>query len=223
MDLHKESVPLIEFTSEIVLAFGGDGTVLHRAIQIQKDIPFLGINCGGIGHYMNLRKENVLKELPKILKGQYETEKKDRLAFSIDQKKASFYALNEVAIIPQISGRLLKFDLSINKEKHTKLAGDGILVYTPSGSTAHNKSGGGPRIHPNTKAYGITILDPFDKNTQPIIVPNTTETKIHGFIRNLPEVMIDGQEKIYEIKKEITIKKGKPITFIKKTQTNNTH
>ncbi|MBI5554011.1 MAG: NAD(+)/NADH kinase [Candidatus Diapherotrites archaeon] len=208
-------VPFSDFSVSLILSFGGDGTLLHRAIQLQKPTPLLGINCGGVGHYMGLTKENVLQKLPAILRGECVVRKLDRLALWADGKKVdNCFALNEVAVLSQLSGRLMRFDLDAGSHRFSRLGGDGLLVSTVSGSSAYNKSAGGPILLEPLKGVAITLISPFDRNLHSWVLPLNQPIKISGFTRVRPHIIVDGQHRIESLQNELLIRKGRPLQLV---------
>ncbi|MDO8634518.1 MAG: NAD(+)/NADH kinase [archaeon] len=199
---------LNQIKADLVLCFGGDGSLLHTFHELKKSVPVLGINCGGKGKLMAVKKENVLNHLEKILQGKCLVEKRARLdVFADGGKKGT--ALNEAIIVPEKPGRLLKYHLVIEKQDLGLEADDGIIIATPTGSTAHALSAGGPEVSPSAQVFVLVRMNPLDLNRRPLVVNDHKEIKITHFYSSPVEIVIDGQLS-FKAQKEVTLRKGKP-------------
>lgn len=199
--------------ADMVLVFGGDGSFLRTFQRLKKQIPVLGVNCGNRGFLLELNQKNALKKLPKILEGNYFLEKRERIKVFVDGKKTG-EALNEVAIVPQLSGRLMRYQLSINEKKIGSEADDGLIIATPTGSTAHAFSAGGPEITGNAKVLVIVRMNPIDQNRRPMVISDNSTIKINQFKRPPVEVILDGQQD-FLAEKEITVSKGTSVLLVR--------
>lgn len=199
--------------ADMVLCFGGDGSFLRTFQRLNKSIPVLGINCGNRGFLLGLDDKNVLKKLPKILKGEYVIETRTRIKVFIDGKFAS-YGLNEVTIVPQLGGRLLKYSLKVDDTDIGFEADDGLIVSTPTGSTGHAISAGGPQITYNAKVFVIVRMNPIDLNRRPLVVNDTSTILIEKVEKTPLQVIIDGQQD-FLAEKQIKIVKGKSVLLVK--------
>lgn len=198
---------LNQIKADLVLCFGGDGSLLHTFHALKKNIPVLGINCGAKGKLMAIKKENVVSHLEKILKGNYVVEKRTRVEVLADgEKKAS--ALNEAIIVPEKPGRLLKYHLIIEKEDLGPQADDGVIIATPTGSTAHALSAGGPEVSPSAEVFVIVRMNPLDLNRRPLVVNDHKHIKITNFHTSPIEIVLDGQLS-FKAQKEVLLRKGK--------------
>ncbi|MBI4044564.1 MAG: NAD(+)/NADH kinase [Candidatus Diapherotrites archaeon] len=199
---------LNQIKADMVLCFGGDGSLLHTFHALKKSVPVLGVNCGGKGKLMAVQKENVPFCLEKMLQGKYAVEKRARLdVFADGVKKGT--ALNEAIIVPEKPGRLLRYHLVIEKDELGPEADDGIIIATPTGSTAHALSSGGPEVSPSAQVFVIVRMNPLDLNRRPLVVNDHKKIKITRFHTSPVEIVIDGQLSL-KAEKEVLLRKGKP-------------
>jgi len=199
--------------ADMVLCFGGDGSFLRTFQRLKKSIPVLGINCGNKGFLLELDEKNVIKKLPKILKGNYSLKTSTRIKVFVDGK-VSEQGLNEVAIVPQLGGRLLRYRLQVDETEIGFEADDGIIIATPTGSTGHALSAGGPQITGNAKVFVIVRLSPIDLNRRPLVIDDHSKVVIDKFQNTPLQVIIDGQQD-FLAEKEIKIVKGKSVLLVK--------
>jgi len=176
-----------------ILVLGGDGTFLRAVPYAYKyDLPILGVNKGRFGFLTEVS----LNELPQVISAirNNSLPLKERTLLKIHYNKQTFVALNEAAILKGPAGRLIYLELKINKKNLTTIYGDGIIIATPTGSTAYNVSAGGPIIHPEAKVFVCTPICSFKINLRPFIIPDNYHIEI-----NLKEIkeeihfLIDGQ------------------------------
>lgn len=166
---------------DCVIVIGGDGSLLaaidHEAF---KDLPIIGVNLGNLGFLADINP-NDLKTLTEVLSGKYELEKRSFIETAINQEGA-YTALNDI-VISRYATRLLNFDLFINHEFICSQRADGVIISTPTGSTAYALSAGGPIIHPSMKALSIVPLCPHRLSSRPIIV--TDDCIIDIYLSNI--------------------------------------
>lgn len=198
---------------DALFSFGGDGTFLRAARTLGKDTPLVGVNCGRLGFLLELKENSLEKELPEIIAGNYYLETRTRLEAAVDGEKLPL-ALNEVAIVPKLSGRLVKYAFHIDDWFSRKEGSDGLIVATPTGSTGHSLSAGGPIIVANSKVFVITSINPIDWSNRPTVVNDNSTVKVNDFKKGRLEVIIDGQER-FEVEKEIIVKRGNLVTFLR--------
>ncbi|MCL2286372.1 MAG: NAD(+)/NADH kinase [Firmicutes bacterium] len=167
------------------VVLGGDGTMLHWShIAAIHDIPLLGINLGTLGFLTDADKQDGLEALAKILAGEYETE--NRLMLEIS---SGLLALNDV-YVDAISG-LKTFDLYVNDSFLDTIRADGIIVATPTGSTAYNLSAGGPLLMPGSQMMVITPVCPHSLSTRPLVI--NAEDVVTIVTHQPSSVSIDGE------------------------------
>lgn len=195
-----------------ILILGGDGTFL-RAVPLayEYELPLIGINKGKFGFLT----ENYLENLEKILE-LLEEEKlvfEERTALKISYKDQKFIALNEGVVCRNCPEKLVHLEIKIDSFPLTVVYGDGIIVATPTGSTAYNVSAGGSIIHPKAPVFSITPICAFKLNMKPLIIPDSSfiEITVKTRTKNI-SLIIDGQ-------KSINVEPFLPISFCKAEKT----
>jgi NAD+ kinase len=166
------------------VVLGGDGTMLrcsHAAAM--RDIPLLGINLGTLGFLTDAEEQDGIKVLEKVLAGEYETEKRMML------EAGNYFALNDVCV--GATSGLKTFDLYVNDHKLDTIRADGIIVATPTGSTAYNLSAGGPILMPGGQMMVITPICPHSLSTRPLVIG--AEDTVRIFARQVSPIIVDGE------------------------------
>lgn len=165
--------------ADLVITLGGDGTILKTARRItSKKALILGVNLGNLGFLTETTSSKMLDTIQKIFEGNYEIDKRSLIRVTIyrDGKKLeTFLALNEVVINQGAFARLIKIDLEADGRKIVNFLADGLIVATPTGSTAHALSAGGPIVHPYLQALVVAPICPSSLSMRPIIVPDTKQ------------------------------------------------
>jgi NAD+ kinase len=161
---------------DILVAIGGDGTLLE-AVRLLKgrSIPILGVNAGGLGFLTEVTLEEFYPLLENVLKGIYEVEERAMLEVSLLNKNKNFFALNDAVITRGAFSRILRLKLYIEKELANVYLCDGLILATPTGSTAHSLSAGGPIVHPELKVMVISPICPHTMTNRPLIIPYDKE------------------------------------------------
>lgn len=177
------------------VVIGGDGTLLRafRSFIFKKNLYVIAINAGSLGFLTEIKKENMLEEYDNFLAGNFKYEKRYILEVELDGQ--IYYALNEVVLSKAgITSRVLRVNFKTNGEYMSTYKGDGVIVATPTGSTAYSMSAGGPILKPDMKAMIITPIAPHNLNTRPIVIggDESIEMKIEDEKR-MGQVIIDGQ------------------------------
>ncbi len=163
--------------SDLVVAIGGDGTMLHTAQIIKNtNIPVLGINTGKLGFMANVQPNDVNSALSTIVEGKHKTEKRSFLKAST--KNTEFHALNEFLFSRKGSTSLVTLTAYYDDQLLNRFWSDGLIISTPTGSTAYNLSAGGPIVMPGTPVMVITPINPHTLTTRPLVVPSNRELKI---------------------------------------------
>lgn len=153
-----------------ILVLGGDGTLLRTApLAYKLDVPLLGINLGRLGFLTEVTCDEAYTALDALAKGEYQIEK--RLLLQVDYAGERFYALNEAAIIKGPLGHMIHLKVTVERYELTVYHGDGLIISTPTGSTAYNLSAGGPIIHPTSQVFVLTPICPFMLSARPIVIP----------------------------------------------------
>lgn len=188
---------------DFVFVIGGDGTILKTARFYAKyETPIFGINLGRLGFLSQSSKEEVENSVKKILNGDYIIE--DRIML----ESGDSIALNDFVIKGASSGRTSRFSLKINDKVVCDYLADGIIIATPTGSTAYGLSAGGPVLAPNLNAFVIVPICPHTLTARPLVIPDNEKVTICGGKDCLNyRLSADGQE-FSEFHSEITIKKA---------------
>lgn len=201
-DLHLclPDVELIEgddFIADMVVSIGGDGTFLKAASRVgKKNIPILGINTGRLGFLADISPEEMEETFDEIYNNHYKVEERSVLSLRCDDEvlMKSPYALNEIAVLKRDSSSMISIRASINGAHLTTYQADGLVISTPTGSTAYSLSVGGPVIVPHSKTIAITPVAPHSLNVRPIVICDDweitldVESRSHNFL-----VAIDGR------------------------------
>lgn len=185
------------FSADMVLSMGGDGTFLKAASYVgHKNIPILGINTGRLGFLADVSPEEMEETFEDIYKGNYKIEDRSVLqAFSEGQPLKGYpCGLNEIAVLKRDSSSMITIHTSINGAYLTTYQADGLVIATPTGSTAYSLSIGGPVIVPHSNTIAITPVAPHSLNIRPIVINDDweitldVESRSHNFL-----VAIDGR------------------------------
>ena len=213
MDIHAAGVfEGNEFDVDMVLSMGGDGTFLKAASYVgNKNIPILGINTGRLGFLADVSPEEMEETFEDIYKGNYKVEDRSVLqAFSEGQTLKGYpCGLNEIAILKRDSSSMITIHTSINGAYLTTYQADGLVIATPTGSTAYSLSIGGPVIVPHSKTIAITPVAPHSLNVRPIVINDDweitldVESRSHNFL-----VAIDGRSETCREGTRLTIRKA---------------
>lgn len=188
---------------DIAFVIGGDGTILKTArFFADTDTAIFGINLGRLGFLSQSSKENFAQSLKKILNGEYRIE--NRLMIETENR----IALNDFVIKTAEQGRTAGFQLKINGKQVCNYLADGIIISTPTGSTAYGLSAGGPVLSPEIEAFVIVPICPHTLNARPLVIPATEEISISATCESKEFILsVDGQGN-YILKNEIKIKKA---------------
>ena len=213
MDIHAAGVfEGNEFDVDMVLSMGGDGTFLKAASYVgNKNTPILGINTGRLGFLADVSPEEMEETFKDIYKGNYKLEDRSILqAFSEGQPLKGYpCGLNEIAILKRDSSSMITIHTSINGAYLTTYQADGLVISTPTGSTAYSLSIGGPIIVPHSKTIAITPVAPHSLNVRPIVINDDweitldVESRSHNFL-----VAIDGRSETCREGTRLTIRKA---------------
>lgn len=172
---------LKDINPELLLCIGGDGTFLDAiAFIVGTDIPILGINSGRMGFLANISCTNLEKNLEDIVNKNYEIQHRDLLTLEVNGQKIKDlnYALNEVSILKSEKSSLLTIKTYLGDDYLTDYWADGIVIATPTGSTAYSLSGGGPILCPQCKNIIITPISPHNLSIRPLVLPNNVKISI---------------------------------------------
>ncbi|HHV78935.1 MAG TPA: NAD(+)/NADH kinase [Firmicutes bacterium] len=182
---------------DFVIVLGGDGTLLNAAASLAPaGVPMVGVNLGRLGFLTELETTQIFDALPKLLRGDYTIEERMMLRVSVGHgaRRDSFLALNEVTISKGPFARLIQLEVSIAGHLIDQYDADGLIVATPTGSTAYSLSAGGPIVSPELKVCLITPICPHSLYSRSIVVPADEEIKVEvTSVHQDTAVTIDGQ------------------------------
>ena len=200
------------FSADLALSIGGDGTFLNTAARVgKKDIPILGINTGRLGFLADVAKDEIIPALQAIFKHEYTVEKRSVLKLqTLDGSRLdSPYALNDIAISKQDSSSMIIVNAYANGELINIYQADGLIISTPTGSTAYSMSAGGPIVVPQARSFVISPVASHSLNVRPLIVPDDWEIDLQVISRsNSYLVSIDGRSKILDHSTRLRLKKA---------------
>lgn len=213
----SEKFNLKDCVADIILALGGDGTILKVGqAAIKKEIPVIGINLGDLGYLAEFKTKEVFEVIKKYFSGEIIPQR--RMILEVKYKNKLIYAINDVVIKP-LSSKVCNIELNIGENKITQIIGDGIIVATPTGSTAYSLACGGSIVEPDVEVILITPISPHTLSIRPIIVSKDKEIKLKIPVYKSNKKLllsIDGQIN-FELKTldEIIIKKSlKDLLFV---------
>ncbi|HEY6215063.1 MAG TPA: NAD(+)/NADH kinase [Pyrinomonadaceae bacterium] len=167
---------------DLILVLGGDGTMIATARMVgDQEVPVLGVNYGGLGYLAEFRIEELYTALESILAGNYRLDRRVMLAVELRSGDAPAQfnrVLNDVVINKSALARIIEIEAYLNRQYVNSFRADGLIVSTPTGSTAYNLSAGGPVIFPSMNAVVITPICPFTLSNRPIVVPDDAEIEL---------------------------------------------
>ena len=178
------SSPRIEIPqqAEAAVVLGGDGTFLSVARFLEdRSTPIVGVNLGGLGFLTEITRETCFRELEGIIKGHYEVEQRMRLEVCIRRDNKEIFrqsVLNDAVINKGALARIVDLKTTIDGHYLTHYRADGLIVATPTGSTAYNLSAGGPIVHPAARTIILTPICPFTLTNRPIILPSAVTVEV---------------------------------------------
>jgi len=203
---------------DLLVVMGGDGTILRTVRFVSEyDIPIVGINLGEFGYLTEVNLSEMFSALELIIKGEYQTEKRMMLDITINLGQETVRQksiLNDVVIMRGNLSRILDLETMINDEYLTTFRADGIIISTPTGSTAYSLSAGGPIVFPEQHSFIINPICPHTLTNRPLVIPDNAEIQVVLWTKEYGATLtLDGQIS-YTIKSgdSIIIKKSKYVT-----------
>lgn len=197
--LQVASKKLLGEICDLVIVVGGDGSLLGAARELAKSkIPLLGVNRGRLGFLTDISPADLEERLEKVLQGEYIEESRSLLDGHVERNGQPLgfgTALNDVVLHPGKSTRMIGFDLYIDGHFVYSQRSDGLIVSTPTGSTAYSLSAGGPIMHPKLDAVVLVPMFPHTLSSRPIVVDGKSEIKliIGETNETYPQISFDGQ------------------------------
>ena len=203
-----------DFDVDYAISMGGDGTLLKTAARVHsKDTPIIGVNIGRLGFLADVAPSEIEMAISDIYAGNYRVDEHSviKIETSGEEKLESGpFALNDIAILKRDNASMISIRASVNGEYVTTYQADGLIVTTPTGSTAYNLSNGGPIIAPGTGTLCLTAVAPHSLNIRPIVVPDNSvislkvESRSHSVL-----VAVDGKSTSLSDGTEVRISKAK--------------
>ena len=203
---------------DFLVALGGDGTLISVARRSYKfDKPVLGINAGKLGFLTDINPENIDEFLDSFLNGNYRID--ERMVIEVNYQENTLYAFNDVVISKEIISSMIRINVDTNESYLNSYYGDGLIISTPTGSTAYNLSAGGPVVYPLTEGFVLTPICPHSLTQRPLVLPSHFEIEVECDNAKA-KLIIDGQE-IFDMKGKIKVKKAKnPAKLIHRMERN---
>ena len=202
----------VNFDVDYVISLGGDGTFLKAAGKVgPKQIPIIGVNMGRLGFLANVAPEEIRNVLDNVFEGEYEIEERAVIQLYADGKALGNcpFALNDIAILKRDNASMISIKASVNGEYLVTYLADGLVISTPTGSTAYSLSVGGPIIVPQSGILSMTPVAPHSLNIRPIVISDEAEIKLevqsrsHNFL-----AAVDGRSEKLSEGVTLTVKKA---------------
>lgn len=199
--------------TDFIFSIGGDGTFLETVTYVKdKDIPIVGINSGRLGFLANIGTEEINEAIDAIFQNRFTFDY--RTLVQLHTKTGLFghenYALNEVTVMKHDSSSMITIETYLNKELLNKYRADGLIVSTPTGSTAYSLSVGGPLLLPKSTNLIIAPIAPHSLTVRPIVVPDDYEIRLNIESRSEKYmVAVDYRSELVDTKVELLIKRAK--------------
>ena len=178
----REELPALV---DLILVLGGDGTLLAVADlvgQAALDVPILGVNFGSLGFLTEITRPELFTALESALSGAIEHDVRMLLVGKVDGR--SRVALNDIVLTRTALSRMIDLDVTVGDQFVTSVRSDGLIIASPTGSTAYNLSAGGPVVHPAMDAIVLTPIAPHTLTHRPIVIPGSREVRVHAASSN---------------------------------------
>ena len=201
-----------DFGADFVISMGGDGTFLKAAGRVgSKDIPILGVNMGRLGFLADISPDDIEQCLEALFTDDYALQARALIQVEADGQPlgSPSFALNDVAILKRDTASMISIRACIDGQYLNTYQADGLVVSTPTGSTAYSLSNGGPIIVPGTKVFSMTAVAPHSLNVRPIVLPDSSiielevESRSHNYL-----VAIDGRSEKCKEGTKITLRRA---------------
>jgi NAD+ kinase len=201
--IFKDSIGLEHDKSkvlDILITLGGDGTILRSARAVSKyGVPILGVNIGNLGFLAGVECKQFSTAMDRLKDGSYKIEERSMLQCVVGdpEKNMLFNSLNDIVISKGTLSRIVSYDVNVDENFYSRFTADGIIISTPTGSTAYSLSAGGPIIYPNLKLMEITPICPHTPGMRSLVLD--AECKVDVIIERGNEsvfLTVDGQESL---------------------------
>ncbi len=190
----REDIPA---KSDIIIVFGGDGTILGVARLVgDQGVPILGVNLGTLGFITELAKDEVIQNIDTIISQECCYEERIMLLADVyrDGKRiVNHNALNDVVLNKSALSRMFEIDINIDNQYVTTFRVDGLIISTPTGSTAHSLSAGGPILYPTLESFLLTPICPHTLTSRPIVLPDSFVLNLNIRTGDDVYMTLDGQ------------------------------
>lgn len=195
--------------ADLIVAIGGDGTLLSASRKFgAQGIPVLGVNLGKLGFLTDINPDELTSGFQKVLSGNYIRDNRFFIEASLSKERNKFIALNEAVIHSAAVAQLIEYEVYIDEVFVYRQRADGIIVSSPTGSTAYSLSGNGPIIHPAVKAISLLPMFPHSLNTRPLIIGEDSCIQIKICKKGKASLSLDSH-------KTIKLKQGDEINLCK--------
>ncbi|NMB79969.1 MAG: NAD(+) kinase [Methanomicrobiales archaeon] len=212
--LHTTGDPLENATAGVVIVVGGDGTILRTIQQMRNPAPILGINWGEVGFLADLEQTEALDYIRKLPMG-FSVEERMRISLVRDNQSLGV-ALNEALIVTTRPAKMLRFSIIVDGVMAEQFRADGLLISTPTGSTAYAMSAGGPIVDPRIQGFLLVPLAPYLLSARPHLISSNRHLEIRVDSAKPANLVIDGQQ-TFELGTEGSIRiirNDKPALFV---------
>ena len=200
MDTREYSLTRNEMPSKVdlLIVLGGDGTLLATARALnRKPVPILAVNLGGLGFLTEITCEELYPTLEMVVAGTHQTDRRVQIEGELiraDEILTPFLALNDVVLNKGAIARIFDFELRVNGELVSTYKSDGLIVSTPTGSTAYSLAAGGPIVTPSVEAFLVTPICAHTLTHRPLVIPNTVQIEVTvKSLREIAYLTVDGQ------------------------------
>ena len=200
MEMRERCLTRNEMPSKVdlLIVLGGDGTLLATARALnRKAVPILAVNLGGLGFLTEITREELIPTLETVVAGTHQTDRRVQIEGELiraDEILTPFLALNDVVLNKGAIARILDFEVRVNGQKVSTYKSDGLIVSTPTGSTAYSLAAGGPIVTPSVEAFLVTPICAHTLTHRPLVLPNTASIEVTvKSLREAAYLTVDGQ------------------------------
>ncbi len=205
--------------TELVVVLGGDGTLLHAArLTSAREVPILGVNLGTLGFMTEVAREQVFEALERVISGDFSVSRRTKLHVRVERDGQTLIAgevLNDVVVNKNALARIADIEVEVDGERLTTFLADGIIVATPTGSSAYALAAGGPLVHPSVRAMLLVPICPHTLSQRPLVIPD--EQVLHLTLTSDGEmfVTLDGQSGVGLLRGDrIVVKRSELATLL---------
>lgn len=178
-------------SGDAVVAIGGDGTILGTVRRLKGDTKILGIHTGTVGFLTEVGEDGAADAAERLANGEYKVEERSRISASIGKARLP-PALNEISVITAVQARIIKIEVKVDGKTFGPFSADGIILSTPTGSTAYSLSAGGPVLDPSARAFVLVPICPYNFATHSLVVPDCSRIEVR-VLEGSAIIAVDGQ------------------------------